>query len=100
MEGDSFKHKMRSFFFFRAFTPQLGDWYKKFKKGPKGDNLEIVFVSSDRDKDTFKEYFEEMPWLALSYEERDKKVVQLCLLYKSDALKSRPPDNVAYPCLH
>jgi nucleoredoxin len=27
-----------------------------------------VFISGDRDLDTFKEYFEEMPWLALPYE--------------------------------
>ena len=62
----------------RAFTPQLAEWYKKFKKGANGDNLEIVFVSSDRDETAFKEYFAEMPWHALSYAQRDKKVSRQC----------------------
>merc|ERR1712232_682265 len=34
---------------------------------------EIVFVSSDRDENAFKEYFGEMPWLALPYEKRKEK---------------------------
>jgi len=59
----------------RAFTPQLAVWYKKFKKdSPNKDNLEIVFVSSDRDESSFNEYFQEMPWLALPYKCRDLKV--------------------------
>ena len=58
----------------RAFTPQLADWYKKFKAGSNGSKFEIVFVSSDRDESSFKEYFGEMPWLALPYGKRDKKV--------------------------
>lgn len=58
----------------RAFTPQLAQWYKNFKEGPNGDKFNIVFVSSDRDEKSFKEYFKEMPWLALPYEFRDKKV--------------------------
>mmetsp|Transcript_41400 Transcript_41400/g.74989 ORF Transcript_41400/g.74989 Transcript_41400/m.74989 type:complete len:424 (-) Transcript_41400:124-1395(-) len=54
----------------RGFTPQLAEWYKKDLKA-KG--LEVVFVSSDRDEGAFKEYFAEMPWLALPYAERDLK---------------------------
>jgi nucleoredoxin len=33
-----------------------------------GKNVEVLFVSSDRDNDSFKEYFSEMPWLALDFE--------------------------------
>ena len=58
----------------RAFTPQLATWYNNFKKGPNGDKFEIVFVSSDRDDGSFQEYFKEMPWLALPYKDRTKKV--------------------------
>lgn len=58
----------------RAFTPQLATWYKNFKEGPNGDKFEIVFVSSDRDEGSFQEYYKEMPWLALPYKERTKKV--------------------------
>ena len=58
----------------RAFTPQLATWYKNFKKGPNGDKFNLMFVSSDRDEQSFKEYFAEMPWHALPYAEREKKV--------------------------
>merc|ERR1712130_685283 len=54
----------------RGFTPKLAEWYTADLKA-KG--LEIVFVSSDRDEDAFKEYFNEMPWLALPYSDREKK---------------------------
>merc|ERR1712205_97077 len=55
----------------RGFTPQLAEQYKKLKA--KGKDFEIVFASSDRDEASFKEYFGEMPWLALPYEDRDLK---------------------------
>merc|ERR1719446_1244359 len=54
----------------RGFTPQLAGWYSSDLKA-KG--LEVVFVSSDRDDSAFQEYFQEMPWLALPYSDRDKK---------------------------
>jgi nucleoredoxin len=54
----------------RGFTPQLAEWYKKDLKD-KG--FEIVFVSSDRDDDSFKQYFAEQPWLALDYADRKRK---------------------------
>lgn len=53
----------------QRFTPQLADWYQKSLKD-KG--LEVVFVSSDRDQESFTEYYGEMPWLALPFES-DKK---------------------------
>merc|ERR1712224_493712 len=36
-------------------------------------DFQIVFVSSDRDEEAFKEYFAEMPWLALDYANRKEK---------------------------
>lgn len=54
----------------RGFTPKLAEWYSA---NLKDKGLEVVFVSSDRDEDSFKEYFGEMPWLALPYADRDRK---------------------------
>jgi len=51
----------------RGFTPKLAEWYKKDLKA-KG--LEVVFVSSDQDEGSFKEYFAEQPWLALDFADR------------------------------
>jgi thiol-disulfide isomerase/thioredoxin len=62
----------------RGFTPQLAAWYAKEKA--KGANVEIVFVSSDRDEKSFDEYHGEMPWLALPYSNRAKKT-ELSQLY-------------------
>jgi nucleoredoxin len=55
----------------RNFTPVLTEWYEMNRD--KGKKLEIVFVSSDRDEASFKEYFGEMPWHAMSFSARDKK---------------------------
>ena len=55
----------------RGFTPQLAKLYNECKDKKK--SFEIVFVSSDRSEDEFKEYFEEMPWCALSFKERTLK---------------------------
>ena len=49
----------------RAFTPQLADTYKKLIA--EGKKFEIVFVSSDRAQDSFDQYYETMPWLAVPY---------------------------------
>jgi len=54
----------------RGFTPNLAQFYNKNKDAL---NLEIVFVSSDRDENSFEEYFKEMPWLSLPYADRDRK---------------------------
>jgi len=44
----------------RMFTPQLAQWYKGLRKNGRND-IEIVFVSSDRDQSGFEEYYSEMP---------------------------------------
>lgn len=54
----------------RGFTPTLAEAYSNTLKS-KG--LEIVFVSSDRDESSFKEYFATMPWLALDYNDSKRK---------------------------
>lgn len=58
----------------RGFTPHLASIYKDFKaKHPRAADWEVVFVSSDRDEKSFQEYFDEMPWLALPFEDREAK---------------------------
>jgi nucleoredoxin len=54
----------------RGFTPQLAEWYNTSLKA-KG--FEVVFVSSDKDENGFKEYAGEQPWLALDYSDRKGK---------------------------
>merc|ERR1711988_83039 len=55
----------------RGFTPDLVKTYNQLKAD--GKELEVIFASSDRDEAGFKEYFAEMPWLALKYSDRDAK---------------------------
>jgi len=55
----------------RGFTPKLVEQYKKIQDA--GLPFEIVFVSSDKDENSFKEYYSEMPWLALPYANRSTK---------------------------
>jgi len=57
----------------RGFTPELDKFYKQIKK-KVGDMFEIVFVSSDRSEEEWKNYFAEMPWLAIPFSARDIKV--------------------------
>ena len=51
----------------RGFTPKLVDTYNSVKAANK--NLEIVFVSSDRAEPSFNEYFAEMPWYSIPYQD-------------------------------
>ncbi len=57
----------------RAFTPQLAEEYNKLKDKP----FVIVFISSDRDEQSFHEYHGSMPWLAVPFSDRDAKVFSL-----------------------
>lgn len=54
----------------RGFTPQLA---AKYKASAAANSTEVVFVSSDQDQDGFDGYYNEMPWLALPFEDRAKK---------------------------
>jgi nucleoredoxin len=53
----------------RGFTPKLAEMYKE----GLNEQMEIIFVSSDRDETSFNEYFAEMPWLALPFNKRSEK---------------------------
>ncbi|UJR24056.1 hypothetical protein I4U23_027024 [Adineta vaga] len=47
----------------RSFTPKLAEFYKEAQTDSKA--FRIVFVSSDRDEDSFNEYRKTMPWVAV-----------------------------------
>merc|ERR1712117_711200 len=55
----------------RGFTPKLAERYNSLKEA--GAKVEVIFCSSDRDENAFKEYFAEMPWLALPFSNRELK---------------------------
>eukprot|EP00441_Pelagodinium_beii_P034580 CAMPEP_0197635188 /NCGR_PEP_ID=MMETSP1338-20131121/11074_1 /TAXON_ID=43686 ORGANISM="Pelagodinium beii, Strain RCC1491" /NCGR_SAMPLE_ID=MMETSP1338 /ASSEMBLY_ACC=CAM_ASM_000754 /LENGTH=283 /DNA_ID=CAMNT_0043207191 /DNA_START=36 /DNA_END=887 /DNA_ORIENTATION=- len=54
----------------RGFTPKLVDKYNSYG-ADKG--VEVVFVSSDRDQATFRNYYGEMPWLAVPFADHGRK---------------------------
>ncbi|XP_004291331.1 PREDICTED: probable nucleoredoxin 2 [Fragaria vesca subsp. vesca] len=62
------------------FTPRLVSIYNKIKEQmlvgdqqQDGEDFEIVFVSSDRDRTSFEAYFSTMPWLALPFDDPNIK---------------------------
>ncbi|VVA13406.1 PREDICTED: probable nucleoredoxin [Prunus dulcis] len=58
----------------RAFMPKLIKAYNQIKA--KDSAFEIIFISSDRDHSSFKEFFSTMPWLALPLGDPRKALVQ------------------------
>lgn len=55
----------------RHFTPRLIATYEKLTR--EGKPFEIIFVSSDKNATQFEEYHGEMPWLALPFNDRQRK---------------------------
>ncbi|XP_077167259.1 nucleoredoxin [Paroedura picta] len=55
----------------RSLTRVLVESYRKIKE--VGQKFEIVFVSADRSEDSFKQYFSEMPWLAVPYADEARR---------------------------
>ncbi|KAG1342609.1 putative nucleoredoxin 1-1 [Cocos nucifera] len=49
----------------RHFTPKLIETYGELSS--EGKDFEVVFVSGDRDEDSFNGYFSKMPWLAIPF---------------------------------
>jgi len=66
----------------REFTPKLVSTYNTIKAA--GKKFEIVFASSDNDEASFKEYFHEMPWLTLPF--NDKRISALSELYEVEGI--------------
>jgi nucleoredoxin len=53
----------------RSFTPMLAEMYAHLKEHRPSHGLEIVFVSSDRDANSFSQYFGTMPWQAVPFDQ-------------------------------
>jgi len=74
----SFKDKILGIYFSahwcppcRGFTPKLAEKYNELIAENK--QFDIIFASSDRDSNSAAEYFEEMPWKMLKFNDRDTK---------------------------
>mmetsp|Transcript_5389 Transcript_5389/g.9931 ORF Transcript_5389/g.9931 Transcript_5389/m.9931 type:complete len:183 (-) Transcript_5389:2653-3201(-) len=53
----------------RILTPMLIEFHKAVNQERK--RFEVIYFSQDRDEETFLEYFEIMPWLAIPFTEED-----------------------------
>ena len=51
----------------RGFTPKLINFYNVVNKNNK--QLEIIFVSSDKNEAEFNEYYNSMPWLSIPFKD-------------------------------
>lgn len=56
----------------KSFTPKLRKAYLLLMES--GKPFEIVFVSNDNSKGEFEAYYNEMPWLAVNYEEETMRL--------------------------
>jgi len=68
----------------RGFTPKLADMYNDAFQAL---DMEVVFVSSDRDDASFNSYYADMPWVALPFAQRDIKAA-LSKKYKVQGIPS------------
>lgn len=57
----------------QSFTPKLMDTVRKLKD--RGEQLEVVFVSNDRDEESFKKYFDKMDWLAVPFKDAASRAI-------------------------
>jgi nucleoredoxin len=83
----------------RGFTPKLAEVYNAIKATGRED-VEFVFISSDRDEASFNEYHGEQPWLALPYDKRKEKE-QLSSMFNVEGIPSLitldPQGNIINP---
>lgn len=91
----------------KAFTPKLVQRYAKAQE--LGKNFEIVFTSWDKNQSQFEEYFAEMPWKAIPYENKSIRdavgdvfdcsgIPRLVMLDMTDGTPSIIRDNAKGPC--
>ena len=55
----------------REFTPKLATVYEDIKKAHQ--DFEVVFISNDNSGDDFRSYLDEMPWLAIPFDNEEEK---------------------------
>ena len=59
----------------KTITPKLLETYEKLVCDAEVDGtagVEVVFVSSDRSASSFDDYYGNMPWLAVPYEDTER----------------------------
>ncbi|KAF9617883.1 hypothetical protein IFM89_039102 [Coptis chinensis] len=71
----------------KTFTPQLAQLYKTLRS--IGRKLDIIFVSFDRDEDSFKEHYKCMPWLAVPFNLNIRR--RLCDMFQVNCIPSLIP---------
>ena len=54
----------------RGFTPVLSKFYKVANEKKK--QIEIIFVSFDRNEEEYNEYYGSMPWLSFPFKDQEK----------------------------
>lgn len=65
----------------KQFNGSLCEFYSRFKKTSEHkDKLEIVFISSDQDQKHWQDFLQEMPWPALPFKDRHKKVSRVVVI--------------------
>ena len=63
----------------RRFTPQLASFYKRNKKG---NNFEVLFVSSDQNESEMFKYMQAMPWLGVKFQSAASQEIKQSLAGK------------------
>ena len=66
----------------REFTPIFGELYKEVNSDNKV--LEVIFCSFDVNQEAFKNYYGEMPWLAMPF--NDSRLQNLYTKYAVNAV--------------
>ncbi len=66
----------------KVFTPILKEFYDDINCEIR--QLEIVFVSSDKDEESFKNYLADMPWIAIP--DGDKRIAALLENYRLEQI--------------
>jgi len=56
----------------RAFTPEAGKFYKTLQTSNPGA-LEVIFVSSDEDDESFGHYYAEQPWTSIPFSDETSR---------------------------
>ena len=64
----------------KKFTPVLAQLYTKLNK--KGKKFEVIWISRDRSQDEFLQYYQQMPWLAVTLDNLEGVLQKLAPKYQ------------------
>jgi len=67
------------------FIPTLRDSYMQLRNS--GKNIELIYISSDKDEAAFNNYYTAMPWLALPYPDRTLQI-RLAMQFRLNGFRS------------